>query len=227
MRTGFRRLAARAAILLLTGGVCAEPPSGSGKPSLPAADTSGGMSLARALAERESVRSFSGSALTAAAAGQLLWAAQGITHAEGRRTAPSAGALYPLEVYLVAGRVDGLPAGTYRYDPAGHRLVPVREGDRRAELAEAALGQGWVGTAPAVVAIAAVYERTRTKYGDRAARYVPIEAGAAGENVCLQATALGLGSVMVGAFRDGKVGQVIGLREGETPLLLIPVGAPS
>jgi SagB-type dehydrogenase family enzyme len=226
MTRSLRSFAARAAILLVTGGVCAEQPSGSRKPELPPADTRGETSLAKALAQRESERSYERAALSLDDAAQLLWAAQGVTHAEGRRTAPSAGALYPLEIYLVAGRVEGLEAGTYRYRPDGHRLVPVREGDHRAALAKAALGQSWVGTAPAVVVVAAVFERTRAKYGGRADRYVPIEAGAAGQNVCLQATARGLGSVMVGAFRDGKVSEVVGLREGETPLLLIPVGAP-
>jgi SagB-type dehydrogenase family enzyme len=217
---------ARATLLIVTGGLCAGQPSGTERTELPPASTRGESSLETALDRRESVRSFAEEPLPLKQVAQLLWAAQGVTHAERYRTAPSAGALYPLEVYLVAGEVEGLPAGTYRYVPASHDLVHVAKGDRRAALAEAALGQTWVGEAPAVLVIAAVFERTRSKYGERAARYVPIEAGAAGQNVLLQATDLGLGSVMVGAFRDEKVSGVVGLREREKPLLLIPVGTP-
>ena len=226
MAASLKSAFARATLLIVTGGLCAGQPSGTGRTELPPPSTGGESSLESSLDRRESIRSFGDEPLSLKQVAQLLWAAQGVTHAERHRTAPSAGALYPLEVYLVAGKVEGLEAGTYRYVPGGHDLLPVADGDRRASLAEAALGQSWVGEAPAVLVIAAVYERTRSKYGERAARYVPIEAGAAGENVLLQATDLGLGSVMVGAFRDGAVSGVVGLRKGETPLLLIPVGKP-
>ena len=158
--------------------------------------------------------------------GQLLWAAQGVTSPDRRRTAPSAGALYPLEVFLVAGNVTGLDAGVYRYRPKEHALMPHAPGDVRRALAHSALGQAWLADAAAVIVIAAVYERTRTKYGERTERYVVMEVGHAAQNVYLQAESLGLGTVMVGAFGDREVKQVLGLAAGEAPLALMPVGHP-
>jgi SagB-type dehydrogenase family enzyme len=195
-------------------------------PVLPGPAFQGKVSIEDALRLRESVRSFSAEPLRLAEVSQLLWAAQGITHAGNRRTAPSAGALYPLEVFLVAGRVKGLPAGVYRYDPDGHRLRRVREGDRRDDLSAVALGQGCVRKGTAVIVIAGVYERTMKKYGERGVRYVHMEVGSAAENVYLQATALGLGTVLVGAFEDDKVQKVLGLGKSERPLALMPVGRP-
>jgi SagB-type dehydrogenase family enzyme len=154
---------------------------------------------------------------------QLLWAAQGITHPRGLRTAPSAGALYPLELTVVAGMVTDLPAGIYRYQPAGHRIVLIAQGDRRATLADAALGQSSVRKAPVVIAIAADHQKTTTKYGDRGVRYVHLEAGHAAQNLYLQATALGLGTVVIGAFSDQSVAAVL-QSAGQQPLYLIPVG---
>jgi len=158
---------------------------------------------------------------------QLLWAGQGITDPTGLRTAPSAGALYPLEVLLVAGNVDELPAGLYRYRPESHELIGVETGDRRRDLAVAALGQDWMEDAACVIAIVAVPERTARKYGERAARYVHLEAGHAAQNVLLQAAALGLATTPVGAFDDEALRRVLSLRVEEVPLLLIPVGRPS
>ena len=191
--------------------------------SLPGPRPASAVSVEEALASRRSVRDFADAGLNLGDTAQLLWAAQGITHSEGLRTAPSAGALYPLEVYLIAGRVATLPAGIYRYDPRRHQLVPTVSGDRRRELTLAALHQSWIADAPAVVVIAAVFRRTSTKYGGRGERYVHIEAGHAAENVCLQAVALGLGTTIVGAFSDAEVKRLLGLSE-EEPLLLIPVG---
>lgn len=191
---------------------------------LPAPRPEGGVSVEGALAGRRSVRSYSGEPLSLAEAAQLLWAAQGITGPDGKRAAPSAGALYPLEIYLAAGAVEGLAAGVYRYRPAHHDLVPVEPGDHRAELAAAAGGQRWVRSAAAVLVVAAVYERTAVKYGRRASRYVHMEVGAAAENVYLQAGALGLGTVAVGAFDDGAVARALGLPPEQEPLLLLPVG---
>jgi len=191
---------------------------------LPAPDARGRMPLEATLDRRRSLRDFSGAALALADLGQLLWAAQGTTSGEGHRTAPSAGALYPLEVYVVAGRVEGLAAGCWRYETRAHRLVGIAEGDRRRPLAAAALGQDWLARAPAVIVLAGVEERTAFKYGDRAPRYVHIEAGAAAQNVALQAEARGLGTVVVGAFDDARVAELAGLRTGERPLALLPVG---
>lgn len=188
---------------------------------LPAPRTDGPMSLERALAERRSVRDFTDERLTLEELAQLLWAAQGITADWGGRTAPSAGALYPLEVYAVT------PGGLYHYLPDGHRADVLRADDLRRPLAAAALGQAAVAVAPAVLVIAAVFRRTEVKYGERAERYVHLEAGHAAQNVLLQAVALGLGGVPIGAFSDREVQRVLGLPADHEPLYLIPVGHPA
>lgn len=193
---------------------------------LPSPAQDGKVSLERCLTTRRSVRSFRADALKLAQVSQLLWAAQGITGAQRLRTAPSAGALYPLELYLLAGNVEGLAAGIYKYRPDGHALVRVAEEDRRRALADAALGQQFIAQAPAVFVLAGVYERTAKRYGERAPRYVHIEVGHAGQNLSLQAVALGLGSVPVGAFRDPEVRRIVGMPEEEAPLYIIPVGRP-
>jgi len=194
--------------------------------TLPPPAHGGEMALAAALGERRSLRDFSGAAVDLGEVAQLLWAAQGITHPMGLRTAPSAGALYPLECHLVAGAVTGLAAAVYRYDPRRHDLAPSVEGDRRGELAAAALGQTWMAAAPAVIAIAAVARRTTAKYGERGLRYVHIETGHAAENVYLQAAALGLGTTIVGAFDDERVHGLLAMAPDEDPLALLPVGRP-
>ncbi len=194
---------------------------------LPEPRTDGKMSLEAALAKRRSVREYKAEPLTLAEVSQLLWSAQGITAPGGKRTAPSAGATYPLEVLLVAGNVRGLAPGIYRYRPAQHDLVRVVEGDRRARLAAASLGQEWVERAPITIAFAAVYERTSRRYGNRAERYVHFEVGHAVENAHLQAVALELGAVVVGAFSDAEVKRVLALPEAEQPLCLLPVGKPA
>lgn len=194
--------------------------------ALPEPSLTGEVPVERALAARRSVRSFASEPLPLSSSSQLLWAAQGITHPAGLRTAPSAGALYPLELYLVAGRVSELKPGVYRYDPDRRLLVLVREGDRRAQIARAARGQDWIGEAPAILVIAAIYQRTERKYGDRAARYVHMEVGHAAQNVYLQAEALGLGTTMVGAFDDEALARELDLPAHEKPLALLPVGQP-
>ena len=192
--------------------------------TLPAPKLSSEVSLEETLHQRRSTRDYSDEALTLAEVSQLLWAAQGVTAEWGGRTAPSAGALYPLEVYVIAGNVDELAPGVYKYRPDGHALVQLRDEDVRVELAEAALGQTWVKDGAIDVVISAVYERTTTKYGDRGVRYTHMEAGHAAQNICLQATALGLGVVTVGAFYDDQVKDVVGMLEDKFPLYVIPVG---
>ena len=194
--------------------------------ALPRAASSGEMSVEQAIAERRSVRDFGRGGLSRDDVGQLLWAAQGITHRKGYRTAPSAGGLYPIEVYVVAGKVDALEPGVYRYSPRRHELVRVASGDRRSDLAAAALGQDWVKHAPAVLVIAGVYQRSSRKYGRRALRYTHIEVGHVAQNVYLQAAALGLGTVLVGAFHDPEVQEVLDLPGDHEPLGLMPVGRP-
>ena len=193
--------------------------------ALPDPIDEGGLSVEAALQKRRSIRDFARSPIALQNLAQLLWAAQGVTPREGFRTAPSAGALYPLELYVVAGDVSSLAPGVYRYRPDQHRLLPVVSGDRRQELAAAALHQTWIADAPVVVVVTAVFGRTKTKYGGRGTRYVHIEAGHAAENLCLQAVSLGLGTTVVGAFSDDGVTRLLGLAE-ERPLLLIPVGHP-
>jgi SagB-type dehydrogenase family enzyme len=189
---------------------------------LPAPGLHGKMSLEEAIRARRSVREFVRDPLGIEDVGQLLWAASGITGGDRcLRANPSAGALHPLEVLAV------LPEGVYRYRPDEHCLERIQEGDRREALVKAAYGQSFLAEAGCVLAIAAVYERTVRKYGERArTRYVPMDAAHAAQNVLLQAVGLGLGAVAVGAFEDAAVHQVLGLEPAETPLYLIPTGKP-
>ncbi|MCF6290165.1 MAG: SagB/ThcOx family dehydrogenase [Desulfobacterales bacterium] len=182
------------------------------------------ISLEESLARRRSVRDYTGESLSLAEVSQLLWAAQGITVDRGGRTAPSAGALYPLELYVFAGNIEKLAAGIYHYRPKQHELVLAREGDLRGRLAGAALGQDAVRDGAIALVFTAVPQRTTRKYGRRGIRYIFIEAGHAAQNVCLQATALGLGAVIIGAYYDDRVSALLGLSEGEDPLYIIPVG---
>lgn len=227
-RDGLTQGLATAAILLLGLGIGPEVNTMDRDKGLelpqPAVD--GDVSLEAAVRERRSVREYSRQSLSLAEVGQLLWAAQGVTSKGGGRTAPSAGALYPMELYLVAGNVESLPAGLYHYQPGGHRLQRLADGDLRKALAEAALDQAWVRRAPAVLVIAGVYERSAKKYGQRAHRYTHIETGHVAQNVYLQAEALGLGTVIVGAFEDAEVRKLLGLPTDHAPLALMPLGHP-
>jgi len=196
-------------------------------------------SVEKALKTRQSVREYGEASLSLAEVSQVLWAAQGFTRERkeppsrwnpkyewpgGLRTAPSAGALYPVEIYLLAGKVEGLPSGVYKYVPKTHALRKVAEADKKKELCQAALGQPQIEKAPAVILMAAVYERTSYKYGERAERYVHIEVGSIAENIYLQSTALGIGTVLIGAFNDQEVKKVIALPSDESPLAIMPLG---
>jgi SagB-type dehydrogenase family enzyme len=191
---------------------------------LPRPRFEGGPPLERVLRERRSVRDFGGAPLTPAEISQVLWAAQGITSRDGGRTAPSAGALYPLEIYLVAGNVTSLPPGVYKYRPDAHDLVKRREGDMRKALASAALDQSCVESGAVVLVFTAVYERVTGTYGRRGVRYTEMEAGHAAQNVHLQAVALGLGTVAVGAFDENAVTSILLAEKNERALYIIPVG---
>jgi SagB-type dehydrogenase family enzyme len=189
------------------------------KIELPPPDEVGGMALALALGRRRSRREFAERALDWRQIGQLLWAAQGVSdRAEGLRTAPSAGALYPLETDVATA------SGLYRYHPAGHTLTLRDLRDVRFKLARAAAGQSWLSSAPCVFCISAIPSRTTGKYGNRGARYVQLEAGHAAQNLLLAACALGLDGVPVGAFSDEDLGLALQLTPGALPLYLIPVG---
>lgn len=182
------------------------------------------MSLEEAIRLRRSVRSYRDERLSDDVLGQLMWAAQGEieTGERPRRTAPSAGARYPLEAYIAT---QDLLA---HYRPADHSLRILRRADVRADLERAALGQEFIRQAPAVVILTCVAQRVEERYGKtRGARYIAVEAGHAAQNVLLQATALGLASVPVGAFQDAQVGTILGLSSGERAVYLLPVGHES
>lgn len=192
--------------------------------SLSSPRLSGQHAIEKVLQQRRSVREYQGAAISMVELGQLLWAAQGITHPQGLRTAPSAGALYPLELYVVVGRVEGLVAGTYQYAPRLHRLEKIGSKDKRNALSRAAYFQSCVKEAAAVIVFGAIYSRTTRKYGKRGLRYVHMEVGHAAQNVFLQAEALGLGTVMVGAFSDTAVATTLHLPDKVKPLALMPLG---
>ncbi|VBA45366.1 hypothetical protein LAUMK13_05443 [Mycobacterium innocens] len=191
---------------------------------LPPVRLDGPVSLESAMQSRRSVREYADEPLSLDEVSQLFWAAQGITHENGYRTAPSAGGLHPLEIYLLAGAVNGLRPGIYKYLPSGQQLLGVSNQDQRDDLYLAALKQDPIRQAPIVIVFAAVYQRTQVKYGARAPRYVHMEVGSAAQNVYLQATALDLGTVFIGAFLDDRVNAILGLAEDEQALCLMPVG---
>ena len=196
---------------------------------LPAPNLVGGISVEEAMAKRRSVREYASEPITQAELSQLLWAAQGVTDARsGHRASPSAGALYPLELYVVVREkgVVGLPAGVYHYSPEDGRMTMVKDGDRSGELRAASLDQEMIGLAAVSIVTTAVVQRTRSKYGERALQYVFQESGHAAENVFLQAVSLGLGAVMVGAFNEEEVRSVIGTGPEERPVYIQPVGVP-
>lgn len=194
---------------------------------LPAPSSKGKVSLEESIALRRSVRDFSGEPLTMRELSQLLWAGQGITEkSRGLRAAPSAGALYPLELIVIVKSVEGLKQGAYRYVPQKHALRPIKSGELSYALANAGLGQTCLYEAPLVIAINGIYGRTTIKYGERGKRYVHIEVGCALENILLQAVALNLGAVVIGAFNDDEVKRVIGAGKSEEAFALICVGKP-
>lgn len=196
------------------------PPTGQ-VVELPEPDRTGSVALEETLADRRSIREYTLGPLDDTTISQLLWAAQGVTSDQGARTAPSAGGTYPLELYIV--REDGW----YRYVPSEHHLIQIGSTDQRTALSAAALDQEAVADAPAVFVITAVYARTEQIYGDRAERYVQLEAGHAAQNLLLQAVAEGLAAVPIGAFRDGEVTSVLALPDDHEPLYLVPVGHPN
>jgi SagB-type dehydrogenase family enzyme len=187
---------------------------------LPKPKEEGFTSIEEALHKRRSVRDYKRGPLSLDQVSQLLWAASGRNFY--RRTAPSAGATYPLETYLVVGEVEGLEPGIYHYFSSRHSLEMTKGQDVRARLSRAALGQAMIEVASVNMIIAADYSRTTGHYGQRGHRYVDMEVGHAGQNVSLQAVSLNLGTVMIGAFDDKEVKEVLGIKE--EPLYIIPVG---
>ena len=221
--TLLRAALAAAPLLALTALAAAQEPS---QPiPLPEARRAGPMTLEATLWARHSSRDLRPDAVPLAAAAQLLWAAQGKNRPDGHRTAPSAMAVYPLEVYLVAGSVEGLAPGVYRYRSATHDLVLAQAGDRRAELT-AAPGRppGWAASAPMLVVFAGAWDRASRRFGARTERYVAMEVGLAAQNVYLQAAALGLGTTFMASFNDSALTRVLGA--DERPMGVMPVGKP-
>lgn len=197
---------------------------------LPLPSQKGSMSLEEAIARRRSVRRFTSEPISQSQLSQILWAAQGISDTSwGYRTVPSAGAIYPLEVFVVGGSnsIEKMSAGIYHYDIDSHSLTRHHNRDVRLELARAALDQEFIYQAPVDIVICAVYERTTLGYGSRGERYVHIEVGHAGQNIYLQAEALGLTTVAIGAFNDEQVRQVLLLDKQYKPLYIMPLGRPA
>jgi SagB-type dehydrogenase family enzyme len=192
---------------------------------LPQPEKESEVSIEEAFSNRRSIREYKDEALSVKEISQILWSAQGITASQwGGRTAPSAGALYPLEVYLVVEKVENIEPGIYQYLPEGHKLDNLSEGDVSADLAKAALNQVFIKKAPVNLVITGVFSRTTDKYGERGIQYVHMEAGHAAQNVYLQVQSLGLGTVTVGAFRDEEIKKILNLSEQETPLYIMPIG---
>lgn len=186
---------------------------------LPEPKILGKMTVEEAIFRRRSERSYHPNELTLEQISQLLWSAQGITDKTwGFRAAPSAGALYPLTLYLV--KKDGI----FRYVPDGHKLVQVSEEDRRPSLVRASLGQSYIGEAPLVIVICGNFRITEAKYGQRSYRYVNMEVGHVAENIHLQAVALGLVSLPIGAFWDDVVAKALELPDTQDPFYIVPVG---
>lgn len=185
-----------------------------------------GMDLEQTLKNRRSIRNYKDKPLTKKELSQLLWAAQGVTDQQrGFRTAPSAGALYPLEIYIDAKKVEGFPAGVYKYKPENHQLILKNKQSQRDKIYQAALRQNQVKQAPVLLIITGVYQRVTKKYGKRGVRYTHLEAGHVAQNIYLQATSLGLGTVSVGAFEDNRIKEILDI-EAE-PFYLMPVGKPA
>ena len=207
---------------------------------LPAPCNDGKVSLEKALSKRRSIREYSEDSLSISEISQILWAAQGITKKiedppsswrakqwkwmGGRRTAPSAGALYPIELYIAVGKVKGLSQGLYKYSPQEHAIIKVLEGDKRVDISNAALKQSCIQRGAVNIIIFGVYKRTAYKYGKRSERYVQIECGAVCQNIYLQSYALGLGTVFVGAFKDDSLKSTLNIPEDEYPLGIMPIG---
>jgi SagB-type dehydrogenase family enzyme len=206
---------------------------------LPPPELSSNVSLEETILRRRAVRRYRAEPLTLSQLGQILWSAQGTTRETMFRAAPSAGATYPLEIFVFIGKhgvtASGVPmapgqtteelqAGIYHYEADSHSLSLHKPGDFRPDLARAALEQEFIIEAPVDIAICALYHRTVSRYGRRGKRYVHIEVGHAGENIHLQAVALGLATVEVSAFRDEEVREALEVEEQIKPLYIMPVG---
>jgi SagB-type dehydrogenase family enzyme len=192
---------------------------------LPEPDLAGSVSLEETLLRRRSVRSFAPDPLPLATIGQLAWSAQGVTDpSTGYRTAPSAGGTLPIEVDLIVRGMPGLTAGVYRYLPTAHALRRRLDGDPREEVVAATMGQAFLLEPPVVMALSSVAERTAPRFGAFTERLIDMEVGHVGQNVSLQAVALGLATVVVAAIREPEMAAALHLAPGERPIYLLPLG---
>jgi len=192
---------------------------------LPSPKKTGGVSVETALAARRSVRDYTSQPLTLSEVGQLLWAAQGVTSQDGKRTAPSAMHRYPLEIAVVAQGVEGLASGAWRYVPAKHALEPLIAAKPGEKLLAGSTSQAQVRSAPAVFVISAVYARMGA--GAKNHTWTDYEAGLASENLLLEAVALGLGAVVTGGIEPASVKEAVHLTGNEEVIVVIPVGHPA
>ena len=181
-------------------------------------DQKGGMPLWEVIAQRRSIREFSRQSISFSQLSQLIWATQGITSKAWGfdfRATPSAGALYPIETYIVANRVEEISPGLYHYNVKESQIVLLKEGDFGSDLQDAGLGQEMLAEAACVFIWTAIVERSKWKYRERAYRYIYMDAGHIGQTLYLAATALGLGCCTVGAFYDEEVDRLIGVDGNE------------
>jgi SagB-type dehydrogenase family enzyme len=198
---------------------------------LPKPSFTGKMSVETSMTKKKSVRHFAADPLTLEQLSQLLWAANGVLPVDAIsgatvKTLPSAGGIYPLEIFLLTGdkSVKGLPAGVFHYNTMNNSLLMISSGDARMALAQAALSQIWMASAPVTIVIAGAFGKSTAKYGQRGIQYTFMESGAANQNLYLQAEAIGLRVGTVGAFDENAVSSAIRIPAGITPLLLVPVG---
>lgn len=191
---------------------------------LPPPRKSSQVSIEEAILKRRSIREYKREPLSLKEISQLLWAAQGITDSSGKRSAPSAGALYPLKVYVI-GEIENLSPAIYQYHPFHHSLIKILDKDLRKEITEAAYGQEWVEKAPVLFLFTGNYEIVAQKYGrEKASRFTHMEVGHAAQNLYLQTVSLNLGTVAVGGFDVEKIKKILALPQEEEPLYIMPVG---
>ncbi|MGB9927566.1 MAG: SagB/ThcOx family dehydrogenase [Methanosarcina sp.] len=194
------------------------------KIKLPEPEVSNKEGIEALFAKRRSIRKYRDKEFSQSIISRFLWAAQGISSKQGLRTSPSAGAIYPLEIHIVAGEGSGIEPGIYRYDPEEHTLSQEIIGDLRNELSEASLSQAMIRNAPVSLVISAIYARITGRYGKRGIRYTDMEAGHVAQNIYLLGTELGIGTCAVGAFDDEEVRKVLKLPANEEPLYILPLG---
>lgn len=194
------------------------------KIALPKPKLTGSISIEEVLNKRRSIRKFLNSLISVSELSQLLWSAQGITTEDGRRTSPSAGATYPLEIYISVKNIENLKEGLYKYAPDAHSLLLIDENNRSVQIAEATYQPQMVKGAAAIFIITSVLNRTTSVYGERGIRYAYMEAGHSAQNLSLMGVALNIGLVLVGAFDDNKLSDALSLKKDEIPLYIIPVG---